>query len=64
MAERNTTPSLQNDSLIPRAIRAASEGLSPARKAVPTPTSIVPHGYTLQFLISIIKNSQPKSPSR
>ena len=34
----------------------------PAGKAAPTSTPIVPHGYTLQFLISIIKKFAAEEP--
>jgi hypothetical protein len=58
MAESDTSRALHNESLTPKAINAALGGPSPARKAAPTHTPIAPHGYPLQFLIFIIKNSQ------
>jgi hypothetical protein len=64
MAEREIFPSLHNGNLTPTAIIAAPRGPSPARKTAPTPAPMTPHGYTLQLLISIIKNSRPRSPSR
>ena len=62
MAETDTSRALHNDRLTPKEIGAALGGLSPARKAAPTPTPTAPHGYALQFVISIIKSSQQKSP--
>ena len=64
MAESETSRVLHNGSLTSNASDAAMGGSPPARKAVPTPMLLTPHGYTLQFLISIIKNSQQRSPSQ
>ena len=64
MVESETSRALHNGSLTSKAIGAAPGGPSRARKAAPTPTPMAPHGYTLQFLISIIKNSQQRSPSQ
>ena len=36
----------------------------PRQKGCADTYAMGPHGYTLQFLISIIKNSQQKSPSQ
>jgi hypothetical protein len=58
MVESETFRALRNASLRSKAIGAA-----PAGKAVPTPTPMAPHGYTLQFLISIIQKSQQGRPS-
>jgi hypothetical protein len=63
MAEIETSRAPHNGSLTLKAIGAAPEGPPPAGKAAPKPTLMAPRGYTLQFLISIIKNSQQKSPS-
>lgn len=62
MAECEPSRALHNGSLTSKAIDVASEGPRPTQKAAPTLTPMAPHGYTLQFLISIIKNSQQKSP--
>jgi hypothetical protein len=64
MAESETSPALHNGSSAPQAIGAALGGPSRARKAAPTPTPMAPHGYTLQFLISIIKDSQQRNSSQ
>ena len=50
---------LHNGSLPSKAICAAPGGPPHAERATPT----TPHGYTLYFLISIIKKSQQRSPS-
>jgi hypothetical protein len=63
MWEIETSPALHNGSLRSNAIGAAPGGPPPARKAAPTSTPMPPHGHTLQFLISIIKNSQQRSLS-
>ena len=63
MVECEASRVLHNGSLTSKAIDAASGGHPPTQKAAPTPRPMAPHGYTLQFLISIIKNSQQKSPS-
>ena len=62
MAECEPSRALHNGSLTSEAIDVASQGPPPAQKAVSTPSPMAPHGHTLQFLISIIKNSQQKSP--
>jgi hypothetical protein len=62
MVKTNTTRTLHDGSLTPKEIGAALGGLSPARQAAPTRTPMAPHGYALQFVISIIKSSQQKSP--
>jgi len=62
MAETDASRALHNDRLTPKEIGAALGGLFLARKAAPTPTPTAPHGHTLQFIISIIKSSPPKSP--
>ena len=64
MAESETSRMLHNGSLTLRASDAAIGDPPPARKAVPIPMPMTPHGYTLQFLISIIKNSQQRRPSQ
>jgi hypothetical protein len=64
MAESETSPALHNGSLKSKAIGAGSECRRPAGEAAPILTPLAPHGYTLQFLISIIKNSQQRSPPR
>ena len=61
MREIETSRAMHNGRLTSKAIGAAPEGPPPARKAAPTPTPMAPHGYTLQFLISIITNSQQRS---
>ena len=62
MAESETSRALHNDRLTPMEIGAALGGSSRARKAATTPTLMAPHGNTLQFLISVIKNLQQTSP--
>jgi hypothetical protein len=62
MAEMRTSRALHNDRLASKEIGAAFGGFSFARMAAPTPTPMAPHGYTLRFVIPIIKNSQQKSP--
>jgi hypothetical protein len=62
MAEMRTSRTLHNDRLTPKEIGAAFGGFSFARMAAPTPMPTAPHGYALQFVISIIKSSQQKSP--
>jgi hypothetical protein len=64
MAESETSRTLHNDRLTSKASGAALGGPSRASKAMPTPAPMAPHGYTLRFLISIIKNSQQRSPSQ
>jgi hypothetical protein len=64
MAESESSRWMHNGSLTSRVIGAGSEGPPPAGKAVSAPTTISPHGYTLHFLISIIKKSQQLSPSQ
>ena len=61
MAESETSPALHNGSLTSKAMGAGPEGRPLAREAAPILTPLAPHGYTLQFLISIIKNSQQRS---
>jgi hypothetical protein len=62
MAESDASRALHNDRLTPKEIGAALGGFSLASKAVATPMPTAPHGYALQFIISIIKSSPPKSP--
>ena len=62
MAASETPRALHNSSLTSKAIRAALGGSSAAKEAASTPTPMAPHGETLQFLISIIKNSQSRTP--
>jgi hypothetical protein len=62
MAGSETSRALHNDRLTPMEIGAALGGPFRARKAAATSTPIVTHGYRVQFVISIIKNSQQKSP--
>ena len=64
MAKSDTSRALHDGSLTPKEIGAAFGGHSPARRAAPTPAPTAPHGYTLQFVISIIKKSRQKSPSQ
>ena len=64
MTESKTSRALHNSSLASKAIGAALGGPFRERTAAPTPTPMAPHGYTLQCLISIIKNSQQRSPSQ
>jgi hypothetical protein len=64
MAESETSRALHNGSLTPRALGAALGGPFRARNDVPTPTPRAPHGYTLQLLISIIKNSPQRRPQQ
>jgi hypothetical protein len=64
MAESETSRVLHNGGLTSNASDAAIGVAPPARKAVPTAMPIAPHRYTLQFLISIIKNSQQRRPSQ
>ena len=62
MAKSDTSRALYDGSLASKEISAALGGPSPARQATPTPAPLVPHAYTLQFVISIIKSSPQKSP--
>jgi hypothetical protein len=62
MVKTDTSRALHNGSLASREIGAAFGGPSPAGKTAVTPTPMMPHGYTLQLVISIIKSSQQKSP--
>ena len=55
---------LHNRSLTSKAIGAPFGGPSLAEKAVPTPTPIAPHGHSLQYIVSIIKNSQQRNPAQ
>ena len=55
MAESKPSRALHDDRLTPEVISAAL-GSFPASAAVPMPTPIAAHGYTLQYLIAIIKN--------
>ena len=64
MAEGETSRALHNGRLTPKASGAPFGGPSRDEKAAPTPTPIVPHGHTLEYIISIIKNSQPRSPAQ
>ena len=63
MAESEPSRALHNDRLTPKVIGAAL-GFSFAGEAVPTPTPTAPHGYTLQFLIAFITNSDRKTGPR
>jgi hypothetical protein len=63
MAESETRRVLHNGSLTSKAIGVVPEGPPSAGKALPTPASGAPHGCTLQFLISIIKQSRQRNPS-
>jgi hypothetical protein len=63
MADSETSRALHNRSLTSKATGATPGGPSPASRAVPTRTPMAPHGYSLRYLISIIKSSQQKSPS-
>ena len=63
MVECEASRALHNGSLRSKAIDVASQGSPPTQKAASTRSPMAPHGYTLQFLISIIKNVQQKSPS-
>ena len=62
MAQSETSRGLYSGSLASAAIAAGANGPPPARKVTPTPAPMMPHGHTLQFLISIIKNSQQRGP--
>jgi hypothetical protein len=62
MAECEPSRALHNGSLTSKAIDVASKGHLPTQKVVPAATPMASHGHTLQFLISIIKNSQQRSP--
>jgi hypothetical protein len=64
MAETETSRALHNGSLTSKAIGMGPVGPPLAREAAPAPAPMVPHEYALQFLISIIKNSQQGSPSQ
>ena len=64
MAESETSQTLHNDSLESKAIGVSLGGPSLARRAAPTPAPMAPPACTLQFLISIIKNSQQRILSR
>jgi hypothetical protein len=50
--------------LTSQTIGTGREGPPPARNTTPTPTPMARHDYTLHFLISIIRNSQPRRPSQ
>ena len=62
MAKSDSSRALHTERLTPKEIGAALGGFSFARKAAATPTPTAPHGHALQFVISIIKSSQQKSP--
>ena len=64
MEEGETSRALHNGSLTSKAIGAPLGGPSCAEKTAPTPTPIVPHGYALEYIIYIIKNSQQRSPAQ
>ena len=64
MAENETSRVLHDSSLTSITIGAVPGGPPPARNAQPTPAPMAPHTCTLQFLISIIKNSQRGNPSQ
>ena len=64
MADWETSESLHNGRLASKATAAAPGGSPPAGKVAPTTTTMAPHRYTLQFLLAVIKNSQPRSPSQ
>ena len=59
MAESKPSRALHYDGLAPEVISAAL-GSSCGREPAPAPTSTVPPGYTLQFLIGLIKKSDRK----
>ena len=62
MAERQTSESLHSDELTTMAIDARLGGPPAASKAAQTPIPMTPHSYTMQWLISIVRNSQSRSP--
>lgn len=64
MAESETSRALHNGSPTSMAISAALGDPSLARMVATTPARMTLHGHRLQFLISIIKNSQQRSPSQ
>ena len=64
MAESETFRALHNNSTAPKTSSAAPGGSSRVRKAEPAPMPMAPHACTLQYLISIIKKSQCRSPSQ
>ena len=59
MAESEPSRALHNDRLTPKVIGAAL-GFSLAGEVVPTLMPMAPRGYTLQFLIAVIKRSDRK----
>ena len=61
MEERTSEPLLSNE-LTTMAIDARLGGPPAASKAAPTPIPMTPHSHMMQWLISIIRNSQPGSP--
>jgi hypothetical protein len=63
MAESEPSRALHDGSLTSKASGAAL-GFSLAREVAPTLTPMALHGYTLQFLIAVIKNSNRKIDPR
>ena len=62
MADNEDARTLHNGSFASKAFGAWSGGFLLVRKTASTLTPMMPHGHTLQFLISIIKNSQQRGP--
>ena len=63
MTESKPSRALHNGRLTSKASSAAL-GFSLTSEAALTPTPMASHAYTLQFLISIIKNLQARNPSQ
>jgi hypothetical protein len=64
MVEGETLQPLHLGSLTSRVVDGPHGDPTPVGKTMATPTLSVPHGYTLRFLIVVIKNSQQKSRSQ
>jgi len=63
VAESKPSRALHNDGLTPK-VSGAAIGSSCGGEAAPALTPTAPHGYTLQFLIAFIKNSDRKTGLR
>ena len=64
MSEKDTSGSPQEHILPPQPATAATGGPPFRQKGCADTYAIGAHGYTLQFIISIITNLQPRGPSQ